>query len=345
MKKILPYIAVITAMLIWSGSGIAVKSALVVLEPMEIVVCRFTLAVVLMLFVGLLTNTMGRASSSLHPDGDTSHVGILSLQMLEKCDVGLFLMLGFAEPFLYFILETYTYKLFATPTIAEAFLSTNPLIAPVFAFFLLGEKASRRTWIGILVSTVGMLMLVLNLHAGDDFVIGNLWAVPLALVTVCMAAIYSILLKKIPTRYSPLSIVFWGQLAGLMMFVLLYLVRYGVEPLPHWGEIAMLRGVSEEQVSVAWRGIAYLGVMSSVAAFVLFCYSVREIGVVTANLFNNIRPVFTALLMLILMGEQLPLIKWLGIFIIVAGLYICTRSKTDRKNSTLVAKNGEVTYP
>jgi drug/metabolite transporter (DMT)-like permease len=62
-----------------------------------------------------------------------------------------------------------------------------------------------------------------------------------------------------------------------------------------------------------------------VAAFILFCYSVRYLGVTKANIFNNIRPVFTALIMLILFGEQLPIWKWIGIAIIVLGLFICQK--------------------
>ena len=54
MKRLFPYIAVITAMLIWAGSGIAVKHALVVFTPLSLIVLRFTLAVLLMFAIGLM---------------------------------------------------------------------------------------------------------------------------------------------------------------------------------------------------------------------------------------------------------------------------------------------------
>ncbi|MBP5641644.1 MAG: EamA family transporter [Paludibacteraceae bacterium] len=300
-----PYIAVITAMLIWAGSGIAVKEALVLLSPLQLVVVRFTIAVILMLCVGLLAS------------------GQLKLQKLERGDWWLFVLAGIFQPFLYFILETYSYKLFATPTIAEAFLSTNPLIAPIFALIFLRERSGWLTWLGIIVSTAGMLLLVLA--GSDNFEVGNLWGVPLALVTVCMAASYSILLRKIPSKYTSLTIVFWGQLIGLILF---YLV-YGVRCMVYGGENMVQCMVAGEQLIRSLCGVGYLGIFSSVAAFVLFCYSVRSIGVVTANIFNNVRPVFTALLMLCIFGEQLPLGKWIGIFVIVLGLFICQK---QRKN-------------
>jgi drug/metabolite transporter (DMT)-like permease len=59
-----------------------------------------------------------------------------------------------------------------------------------------------------------------------------------------------------------------------------------------------------------------------VAAFVLFCYTVRRIGVTRANVFNNVRPVFTALIMWILMDEILPIWKLIGMLVIIVGLFI-----------------------
>jgi drug/metabolite transporter (DMT)-like permease len=62
-------------------------------------------------------------------------------------------------------------------------------------------------------------------------------------------------------------------------------------------------------------------------AFVLFCFTVRYIGVTRANVFNNIRPVFTALLMLFIFDEQLPFLKWLGIVVIIVGLFISQKQR------------------
>ena len=52
MKRLIPYLAVVTAMLIWAGAGIAVKEALLVFNPLTLIVLRFSIAVVLMLCIG-----------------------------------------------------------------------------------------------------------------------------------------------------------------------------------------------------------------------------------------------------------------------------------------------------
>lgn len=294
MKKILPYLAIILSMLIWAGSGIAVKAALVALTPMQLVVTRFTLAVVLMLVVGWCSG---------------------SLQGIQKGDRWLFLLAGFFQPFLYFILETYTYRCFATPTMAEAFLSTSPLIAPIFAYWLLKEQVTKYNIWGIVISTTGMLLLVLA--GAQSFNIGNPWGIPLALITMLSSVGYVLLLKRIPDHYNALTIVFWTQLVGLCLFLPTWWIMDGGQ-LPNmlW---------DKADVRNAWIGVGYLAALSSVTAFVLYCYGVRIVGVTKGNAFNNIRPVFTAILMWMLMDEHLPWGKLVGIGVIVVGLFICQK--------------------
>lgn len=307
MKKIIPYLSVVTAMLIWAGAGIAVKEALVVFSPLTLIVLRFTLAVLLMLCIGLVFRKNE----------------VVGLQKVDRKDLPLFLLGGLFQPFLYFIFETYTYQSFASPTIAEALLSTQPVMAPLFALVLLRERVTRNNIIGIVLSTVGMLMLLLV--GADDFVLGSSWGVLLAVLTVSMSVSYSVVLRKIPAKYSPLSIVFYVQSFALLLF---YLV-WGGEALYSGGVALCSGGVELCSGGVEWwrscAAVVYLAVLASVAAFVLFCYTVREIGVTRANVFNNVRPVFTAILMWLIFGEVLPVWKLVGIVVIIVGLFVSQR--------------------
>ena len=293
--------SVVFAMLCWAGAGIAVKEALVVFSPLTLIVLRFTLAIVLMLLVGLLFRGQE----------------VLGLQRVDKRDIPLFVLGGLFQPFLYFIFETYTYQSFASPTIAEAMLSTQPIMAPILAFIILREKVTRNNVVGILISTVGMLLLLLV--GANNFALGNPWGVLLAIVTVSMSVGYTIILRRIPTRYSSLSIVFYVQLVALVLFYAVWGVfdRQSLQD-----TIALLSADITPVVAVG-----YLAVFASVTAFILFCYTVRQIGVTRANVFNNVRPVFTALLMWVIFDEQLPIWKWVGIIVIVIGLFISQKQR------------------
>lgn len=288
-------------MLCWAGAGIAVKEALVVFTPLTLIVLRFSLAIILMLFVGLLFR----------------HSEVLGLQRVEKRDIPLFVLGGLFQPFLYFIFETYTYQSFVSPTIAEAMLSTQPIMAPILAFIILREKVTRNNVVGILISTMGMLLLLLV--GANNFALGNPWGVLLAVVTVSMSVGYTIILRRIPTRYSSLSIVFYVQLVALVLFYAVWGVfdRQSLQD-----TIAPLSADLSPVIAVG-----YLAVFASVTAFILFCYTVRQIGVTRANVFNNVRPVFTALLMWVIFDEQLPIWKWVGIIVIVIGLFISQKQR------------------
>ncbi len=304
MKKILPYIAIIIAMLIWAVSGIAIKEALLSFSSLTLLVMRFTLAIVVMLIIGLCCR----------------HSALLRLQKLDKKDIPLFLLAGFFQPCLYYLLETYTYDALLSPTIAETLLSTAPLLAPLWAWVFLRERVTRNNILGIIISTLGMVLLVMV--GGQSFQIGNPWGVLTAFLSVSTAVLYSVMLRRIPTKYSSLTIVFYVQLCGLLLFYPLRLIREGfVSPLP------MDISLWTPQLWQSLGCMTYLALFATVTAFILFCYSVRQIGVTRGNVFNNIRPLFTAMIMFFAFGEQLPLGKWIGMLLIIVGLFISQREK------------------
>lgn len=296
-------------MLIWAGAGIAVKEALLVYPPLTLIVMRFTLAVLLMLVIGLIFRRNE----------------ILGLQCIAKRDIPLFILGGLFQPFLYFIFETYTYQSFDSPTIAEALLSTQPVFAPIFAFVLLREHITRNNIIGIVLSTIGMLMLLLM--GAENFTLGNPWGILLAFLTVSMSVSYSVVLRRIPSRYSPLSIVFYVQSISLILFYILWGTT-------HLSPLTSQLSTFTSQLSTlnSLLAVLYLAVLASVAAFILFCYTVRKIGVTRANVFNNIRPVFTAILMWLMFDERLPVWKMIGIIVIIIGLFISQKHEKYNNN-------------
>lgn len=314
INKITPYIAIVAAMLIWAGAGIAVKEALVIFSPLTLIVMRFTLAVLLMMSIGLVFR----------------HNSIVGLQRVEKKHIPLFLLGGLFQPFLYFIFETYTYQSFSSPTVAEALLSTQPVMAPLFAWVLLRERVTRNNILGILLSTLGVMMLLMmggGPLAMDQGAIGK--GVLLALLTVSMSVSYSVVLRRIPTHYTPLSIVFYVQSFALVLFYVLWAVMDRGNGLLGDDGIRLL---GEGQWVKSLLSVGYLAVLASVTAFILFCYTVRKIGVTRANVFNNVRPVFTAILMWMIFGEILPIWKIIGIIIIIIGLFISQKQEKGSKN-------------
>ena len=296
-------------MLIWSVSGIAIKHALVVLPPFTMIVMRFVPSVLLMLIIGLV-----RRNHSL-----------FCLQKMDLKDLPLFLVAGFCQPFLYYMLETYAYDALNSPTIAETLLSTSPLLSPIFAAVLLREKVTKYNIAGILISTIGVFAL--TLAGSTNYSIGSYWGVLLAFAAVSAAVVDSVMMRKAPMKYSSLSFVFYTQLISLCFFLPIWFFKEGPEAIYN-----LQFTIDNSQLKTALWCVAYLTVFASVTAFILFCFALRKVGVTQANAFNNIRPVFTALWMILFFGEQLPAAKWIGMILIIFGLFVCQKQEKITKS-------------
>ena len=293
-------IALIISMIIWSVSGIAIKHALAVLPPFTMIILRFVPSVLLMFFIGLICHKSA----------------LFGLQRLQWKDVPLFLIAGFCQPFLYYLLETFTFDALNSPTIAETLLSTSPLLSPIFAALLLREQVTKYNIWGILISTIGVFAL--TLAGSTDYSIGNYWGILLAFAAVMAAVIDSIMMRKVPEHYSSLSFIFYAQCVSLLFFIPIWYVKEGPEAIYN-----IQFSISNPETQVALWSVAYLTVFASVIAFILFCYALRKVGVTQANAFNNIRPMFTALWMFLFFGEHLPTAKWIGMILIIFGLFVC----------------------
>ncbi|MBQ4394511.1 MAG: EamA family transporter [Paludibacteraceae bacterium] len=299
--------ALIVSMLIWSVSGIAIKHALLVLPPLTMIVLRFVPSVLLMLVIGLV-----RREHSL-----------FCLQRMALKDLPLFLIAGFCQPFLYYLLETFTYDALNSPTIAETLLSTSPLLSPIFAALLLREKVTKYNIWGILLSTAGVFTL--TLAGSTNYSIGNYWGILLAFAAVSAAVIDSIMMRKAPMKYSSLSFVFYTQLISLLFFLPVWFWREGPQAMMaiDWSQAATFGS----DLNTALWCVSYLTVFASVTAFILFCFALRKVGVTQANAFNNIRPMFTAVWMFLFFGEHLPAAKWIGMGLIIFGLFVCQKQE------------------
>lgn len=292
-------------MVIWSVSGIAIKHALSVLPPFTMIVMRFVPSVLLMLVIGLIWRNSP----------------LFGLQKLEWRDLPLFLIAGFCQPFLYYLLETFTYDALNSPTIAETLLSTSPLLSPLFAAVLLRERVTKFNIIGILVSTAGVFAL--TLAGSKDYSIGNYWGILLAFAAVSAAVVDSVMMRKVPERYSSLSFIFYAQLISLCFFIPIWWFKEGPETI-----YQLPFTIYQSEMQIALGCVAYLTIFASIIAFILFCYALRQVGVTQANAFNNIRPAFTALWMFLFFGEHLPMVKWIGIGLIIFGLFVCQKKVT-----------------
>jgi drug/metabolite transporter (DMT)-like permease len=206
-----------------------------------------------------------------------------------------------------------------TATIGAVIISTIPLIIPFASYYLFREKLTPMNYLGLLISFGGVLLVVLARSGGLS---ADWKGILLLLVAVISAVGYTMIVKTLADDYNPISITAFQSLYGLIMFIPLFVIL----EVPH---------LDFSRVNTnSLLAVGYLGVFGSGICFILITIGIRELGAARANIFGNLIPVVTAILSFFLLKESMPLLKIMGIFIVILGLFLSQISSLRVKRNT-----------
>lgn len=283
-KNILPYAGLTLAMFCWAVSYIWVKEAYESFTPMSLTFSRLVLSTAMLWILGKL----------LH-----------RITPIKKGTLKYLLLLAFFEPFMYFLGESYG-LLYVSPTTGSVIIATIPLFVSFTSFLLYKEKLPLVNFLGALISFVGVIFIIFSNKGKLD---GQLIGIALMFMSVLSIVGYSMLINKIATTYSPLSVITYQNTFGLLFFApLFFIVEY-----PHFSFSAITEN--------SYIKLFLLSVFASSLAYILFVDGVRQIGVSKANYFINIIPVFTAVFAIYSGFDEWNIFLALGIFLTVFGLF------------------------
>ena len=308
-KQTIAIFALVIAQVFWGASYLLSDRALQVFSPAFLVTIRISIAAIVLGIIGFIT---GR------------------IQKVQFKDLKYFVLAAFAEPFIYFLCEAKALDSGVSPTVTSVMISLIPLLTPVFAYIVLREKVTFTNLIGIIISIAGVLMIILE-KGGEISV--SLIGFVLLFIAILASISYTLILRKIPEKYNTLTIVFYNFCISLCFFIPTSLIT-------EWGEISALQYNNE--TLEAFYAIIALALSASCVAFLFFSFGVRIIGPNRANVFNNIPPGVTAILSIFVLNEMMPLIKWIGLVIVIIGMFVSQMDMT--KVSRRVNVNGLKKY-
>jgi drug/metabolite transporter (DMT)-like permease len=230
--------------------------------------------------------------------------------VIQKKDYKLIFFLAFAEPFCYFLGESFG-MLYVTPTLASIIVSTIPLVTPIFAWMLLRERVNVYEIVGLLVSFLGVLILVVeDLNLG-----GKVIGVLLMIVAVLSGTAYGIILKKLADNYPALTITKYQTFIGMLLFLpLFYIFEF--------------RHFTEMTIDLSsFKYILLLGILPSSLSFTFLAIAVRRLGVVRTNIFSNLIPVFVGIMAFYVLKEAFSGLKITAMCVVVLGLFVSQLNK------------------
>jgi len=185
--------------------------------------------------------------------------------------------------------------------------------SPIFSVFLaavfLKERVTALRIIGMLVMLMGIIYLLVKGSwerlTTFHFTTGDLWVLGAAV----FFAGYNIMVRKKPREVRPIVFLFTTFFIGSMVLLPFYI----------WE--------AQHSAPVEWTtnltlAVLYLGLGTSVIAFLLWNVSIARLGAARTALFGNLIPLFSSLEALWLLHEEITTFHLVSGVLIVIGLII-----------------------
>jgi len=291
-------------MIFWSFSFIWFKVANETFHPITIVFFRLVFSVILLTSYLILTK---------------------NFMKIKRGDGKLFLMLALFEPFFYFLGESFGLT-YVSATVCSVLISTIPVFATVAAWLIFREKLKVINYAGIILSFIGVLVFIINSDGSISF---NPKGLGLIMFAVFSAVGYNLVLSRLVGTYSPVYIVNVQNVIGAVLFLPLFLI------------LDFKHFINTPFNFNMFKPILELAVFASCGAFILFAYSVKNMGITKANVFSNCIPIFTALFAFILIGDKLTIQNIAGMFVVIAGLFMSQMNGRDKNIDEALALTGK----
>ena len=284
-------------MAFWGFSFVWVKIVYYYYQPITTVFLRVTLAAIILYLIKLIFKI------GIKPD---------------KKDIKFLFLMAFFEPFAYFLGESFGMQ-YVSSTLASVIISTIPVITPLAAFLIVKEKISLISMLGIIISFTGILVMVLE----PDFTLKESpKGIALMFLAVFAAIIYTIMIKKLSSKYKPITILLWQYFFGALLFLPLFLIydfQSYILVKPDFRLISTLLA---------------LVVFASLLAFFFFITVIDKLGINKTNVFTNFVPIVTVVAAYFILPEENINAKVVvGMMIAIIGIFVAQikRKTINRK--------------
>jgi len=198
-----------------------------------------------------------------------------------------------------------------SPTLASIIVSTIPLFTPIFAWLLIRERVNNYEIIGLIISFAGVSVLVIENLQID----GRPFGILLMSIAVLGGTFYGIILKKLTGSYSALTITKYQTYIGMLLFMpFFYIFEY---------HQFLTINLSFD----VYKYVLLLGILPSSLSFTLLAMAVHRLGIVRANIFSYLIPVFAALMAFYMAIEPFSTVKIIGMAIVILGLCLSQVNK------------------
>ena len=192
---------------------------------------------------------------------------------------------------------------YISPTTTSFLLSMNPLIILFAGIWWLKEIPTRTQIIGFVICLAGsMVFFSTGIKAGEPT------GIIITIVGLFGFALFGILSRAFAREKQINTLILTAFPLGFGGGILLILA-VAIEGVPH----------------LSWQvgGILFwLALANTAVAYMLYNHSLQILTALEMNVMLNLSPLGTALLAWLLLGEQLSLLKFIGMVVVIAGVIL-----------------------
>lgn len=290
----LAYVGLILTPLFWAGNAVVAKGAVENIPPMSMSFWRWVLALAILLPFGI--------------PGVRKHWPLVQQHWRSMLALATFSVAAF-NSLLYIAAVT------TSATNIALINATIPIFVALLAWLILGNRTRPIQVLGIGLAILGILAVI---SRGDLATFTELRAQPGDLVMVCAVfswGLFSVLLQRQNVPLPPLTFLTVQIALGTLVILPVYLV-----------DLLFISGGFELNRNTALPMI-YFAIFPGILAYAFWNHGVYRIGPARAAMFMYLTPVFAAILAGIFLGERLGAPHITGGLLILAGLFLATRTR------------------
>jgi len=214
---------------------------------------------------------------------------------------------------------------------ASLIISTMPIMIAILNGCLPGgEPMNKRGWLGTLLGTAGIVILVwpsLHRHVPQPGASHPLLGVAVLLGAALSFAIGSVLSQRFHFRADTLVVTGW-ELGAAALFNWAVAFGSGAQHRSLW----TLHGI---------ESIFYLSIFGSIFGLVAFTYLLQNVAVTKVATYAFVNPVIAVLLGVFLLHERLASTELAGMAVIICAVAMVVYSRVNRIPRTLAAGVGD----
>lgn len=198
---------------------------------------------------------------------------------------------------------------------AAVMLGTIPIWVALFSHFFSFEILNRLKTMGVILAFAGVGLIVAGgknpISFGSDTFNGDLVIIAAAVVW----AVYTIFSKEYLTRYTPLQFSTFMTSFGAITLIILA-IPYASDT--NWGDVS----------PAAYGGMFYSGLLAIGVAYLIWNNGLMKVGAVRTATYQNLVPVLGLIFGIVLLGESLALLQYIGSAIVICGIFLTRYKKS-----------------